>query len=688
MRYYVTLIVIIGLFFRVSCFAQSDFAKQKTELILKKIEKYHYQSRQIDDDFSALLYKQFIDNLDVDRTIFTKEAMALIDVHENMLDDYLTNGDFSFIDQITEVYNSKIGEKLIFLDKLSQMTIDFSIKDSIVFYENPLFLNIEQLEEKWEKLIRFYALRNYFGKNDSLSKSSKNDIEQIIQIQQEFISREGCSLKLRQNKSVNGIGGYVAEAFVKALATTFDPHTVYLSPTENNRILTSLSTQSLSFGLELYSNEYGELEIYNIIPGSPAWHSHKLNEGDVIEAIHPDKKEKMEVSCEQLLKVVNEIYTEEKSSVQFFVRKKSGKKVNVELVNAAIDVEDNIIRSFVLDGNSKVGYIYLPSFYTNFSDYNADGGCANDVAKEIVKLKREGIKGLVFDLRNNGGGGMQEAINMAGIFVNYGALSIAAYKDQAITLKDMNRGTIFNNPVVVLQNRYSASASELFSAAMQDYNRAVIVGSPSFGKSTIQNIMPLCENENASDEEVENGGYIKLTIGKFYRIDGTTHQIYGVVPDIYLPDWDNADSIGEKAYPTALGNDTINKKVYAYPLIKLPLDTLRILSQQRIGNSDVFNGIQEYATSDSKTDFICVPLEMEDFMNYYKNKSSEYPKEEYTDSVAVFQVNNPKYLQGYSSVIDSNKVVNESVINDIKSDVYIKEAYLVLNDLIEIQNKP
>lgn len=254
----------------------------------------------------------------------------------------------------------------------------------------------------------------------------------------------------------------------------------------------------------------------------------------------------------------------------FQIRKKSGKEIKVKLEKSDMDVQENVIKSFVLESDSlDLGYVYLPSFYT---DYEMGGttaeGCANDLATELLRLKRDGIEGLILDLRDNGGGSMREAIKVVGISINQGALGIfKTQNENPLTLKDLNRGTLYADPMIIIVNSFSASASELFAAAMQDHNRALIVGTKTYGKSTAQSVIPLdtslitdiMQGENLDEKDID---FIKITHSTFFRTTGESHQAEGIIPDIYIPHIFEKLKLKEEHYPSVLARERIDKKTY------------------------------------------------------------------------------------------------------------------------------
>ena len=313
--------------------------------------------------------------------------------------------------------------------------------------------------------------------------------------------------------------------------------------------------------------------IDNLEPGSPAFRSGKLNKGDKFISVQWEGKEVIDVSDISIGEFGRLLDESNHTMALFTVKKADGTLVKISLQTEEANNEDgDKVKSFILKGAKTIGYIYLPVFYEDW-DTNNQGlnGCANDVGREILKLKKENIDGLILDLRNNGGGSAEEATELAGIFIDAGPIQQEKGRDGKVyTLKDVNRGTIYDGPLVILVNGYSASASEIVAGALQDYTRAVFVGSNTYGKATAQIVFPMDTTvtpETLPDKQTED--YLKITISKLYRINGTTAQFTGVHPDVVLPDLLDAYISKEADDPAALRPTTIepNKYYTPYPRI-------------------------------------------------------------------------------------------------------------------------
>ena len=458
----------------------------------------------------------------------------------------------------------------------------------------------------------------------------------------------------------------VRAAFLDVLANAFDPHTEYMPMEEKQQFEASLDTEGYYFGFSLEENRNGEIAISRVMPGSPAWKSGDLNSGDIIVKIGVEGKTQVDVTADGRDEISSVLASAGTEKLVMTVKKADGTLKTTSFAREKISNEENIVRGFLLKGEKKIGYIYLPDFYTGHEGSNAS--CANDVANAIIKLKKENIDGLILDVRYNGGGSLQEALDMAGIFVDAGPLCMIKEKDGKVSsLKDVNRGTIYDGPMTLLLNGQSASASELLGAVLQDYNRAVIVGSPTFGKGSVQVIIPLDTTGNLLNMNVP--GFVKVTTSKFYRVNGSTTQNHGVIPDIRLPDIFDALNYKESALPYALPSDEVPKNKYYKPLSPIRIAALADKSKSRVLLSEQFKEINRYISiiksGTIKTGIPPSPSKIK----------------------FAYDVNNVAFDNDVINASQYLTELNSRWLERIGDDIYINEAYNILNDMIASQPK-
>ncbi|MFO8055419.1 MAG: carboxy terminal-processing peptidase [Bacteroidales bacterium] len=655
-------------------------------MLTKTAEKYHYKPRPIDSVFSHLVFRQFISHLDPEGLYFTKTDIRELQRAKNAISGEIKNEKRKFLLLATEIYTKQIDFADSLLQTFKDKPFNYDINDTLVLYDKVQYLPKQGLIKRWKKMIKYYALTAYFDQTDSIANGELCGNKQLSEFQNRAVDRLLCNLKSKYNYE-GGLEAYIASRYLKSIASAYDPHSSYFSHTEEQAFNASISRNSLSFGFQLIKNDFGELEINKLVPGSPAWNSNALNEGDVLLTISTAGKFK-DFTCISYHEALRFLNAKDIENAEFTVRKKNGKEFTIALRKAETEVQQNLISSFLLKGQTNIGYIYLPTFYTQTNNQNSfSDGSAGDMARELIRLKRENISGLIIDLRNNGGGALKEAVLMAGLFINHGAIGIVKTRNEdPQTLKDMNRGTIYKAPLIILVNEFTASAAELFAAALQDYNRAIIVGSQTNGKSSMQTIMPL----NAYQQEIIAGdnkntpASLKLTIGAFYRVDGSSFQKEGIDPDISLPTIYDSLNVRESAYLTALQPDSVNKKTYFYPSKPLPINELQSLSKKHVLNDTTFSIIKQRSNflSEKNTNYN-IPLNQQKF-NFLFQQDNLF---EIPDADAPFAVENPAFLKGVSSLHDATKEIYEDNMNEIQKDIYIKQAYLIMCDYIN-SNKP
>ena len=373
----------------------------------------------------------------------------------------------------------------------------------------------------------------------------------------------------------------------------------------------------------------------------------------------------------------------------FKFRKPDGTNKIVLLRKEKINNEENIVKGFVLKGTKKIGYILLPGFYTEWEN-EAGSSCANDMAKEIVKLKKENIEGLILDVRFNGGGSVKEAIDMIGIFIDEGPLAAEKGGDgKQVTFRDPNRGTIYDGPMALMVNGQSASASEMLAASLQDYNRAVIIGSNTYGKATMQQMFLL---DTITRRPFTGGGdkdAAKITIKKLYRLNGQSAQLNGVIPDVMLPDAFDAIDYREKFQKFSLPADTAKRNTFYKPLSVLPIAELAKQSATRLGTDPDFNDIKKTVAIQRKLVQLTsqtIPLKWDGFEKWMQeNEAQSEGNRTNTTSTALFSVENHSQDRQLLQNNLSDKEINSAWLQNVAADIYTQETFRVLTDLIQLK---
>lgn len=657
----------------------SNFENKITALN-KVIAENHFNPKPIDNTFSRGVFELFLENLDYDKRFFTVDDIETFKADELRLDDYISDSNYQFLYKYVKILKNRIVSSKKILDSLSKNSLDYSGQDTILIMPIKLLKahkNEAAFRAYWSKRVRYKILKRVIETDSGLSnlKTNFNKLESSIKLK--VIKSELCSLTEFLSLK-NGVQSHVEKAFLNAIANFHDPHTNYFGAMDKMSFENSVAKSQEVFGLVTSKNQEGEIIVTYIVPGSPAFNSGKIDVNDVIKSIS-NKGSTMELLCVSEVQINEFINDESHRTLTFKIKKQDGSEQDIILTKTKTKVAENSITSYLLSNNNiNSGYIKIPSFYTDLETFNGLG-VANDVAKELYRLNKENINGLILDLRFNTGGSMKEAQDLCGMFINRGPLSIIKNRNgDTFTLKDFNRGSLFYKPLIIIINEISASASEFFASVMQDYNRAIIVGSTSYGKSTAQTIIPLSASENL--------GFCKITIEKFYRPTGKSNQSVGVVPDIIIPSIYDGLEISEAYKSHALGNDSINAKFKPVVYEELMLESIKKNSQKRIKSNLEFDAIQEINAiiANSKFKKIALSIKLDHIYHNVKMHENLFTKIGHLNDQQnnIIVKNNASTIERLQFGTDIDKEVNLAIIKDIKNDIYIEEAFSILNDYI------
>jgi carboxyl-terminal processing protease len=549
-------------------------------LITRMAEIYHVEPRRVDSDFSADLFSLTIKALDPDKIYFNGEDLHQLASYQFTLNQELLNKKDGFLRLLISLYARRIHQTDSLLDLFSKKPISLNSSDIYSVAEDTVFAGNEmQRRTKLFSLFRRNVLENMADADDDSLKAawSTDSLEMIARRKVIHIFRRDIQRMTQLN---DGLPGFVCNAWCESVASCYDPHTEFFSLAKKEEFQGELGDKQMQFGFSLNEGREGT-EIARLKPGSPAYRSGQIHEGDAILALQWEGKEEVDVSDGSPSEVNALISGDHPKNLTLTLKKTDGsiRKVTLRREKAVLDDDNGKVRSFILKGAHSIGFISLPAFYTDWeSGSNGSNGCADDVAKEILKLKKENIEALILDLRYNGGGSLTEAVALAGIFIDAGAVGMIKDKDGKVyTLKDMNRGAVYEGPLLLLVNGFSASAAEMLAGTLQDYHRALIVGSPTYGKATAQIVLPLDTllDENHMDRMKSADNFIKITIDRLFRVNGSSAQETGVIPDIPLRDFTDTRSEREKTMPLALHNVKTDPNKYYHPYPPLPVESLK-----------------------------------------------------------------------------------------------------------------
>ena len=676
----ITIITIAIFGFKLNNERLSDPEKEKVllEIVKYVVERGHYSSIQIDDDLSLKIYDDFINKLDPQKRFFTLSDIKELDRFKYKIDDQIKAYDLDFFEEIHDRYRSRIADAKIFVEKAFENNFDFNDTEYIDLDIDsiPFSSDKNQLYERWRKQIKYSIL-------DIISQKNSSDSIDDNEIMMNAISTV--------KKSTNDFFNYANEierddwfsVFLNSFVGQFDPHTFYFKPDDKEKFDVSISGNFDGIGARL-SKADGNVKIVDVIIGGPVWKDKLLDVGDIILAVGQADQEPISIFGMKLDDSIKLIKGPAGTTVTLRIKKLDGQIKDVKIKRDVVELEETFAKSTLISKNSKnYGYISLPKFYADFDNYK-NRNSANDVKNEIIKLKNNGIKGLILDLRNNGGGSLQTVVEMTGLFIEKGPIvQVKSIGNRKKILYDRDAQVYWNGPLVLLINEMSASASEIISAALQDYNRAIIIGSEkSFGKGTVQNIVDLNRFISNSDYDM---GAIKVTTDIFYRINGESVQLEGVESDIVIPDSYMYVFDGERDEKNPIKWDKIGPATYTKwqsydEKFKYVTDQMN----RKLNQNNIINDIYERANwIKSQQNINNIPLNLVEYKKYQKDqklKASQFDKISKYENQLSFEL-----LKTEKTFIQENKELLEERIKwhkNLSKDIFIDQAVNTL-DLLD-----
>ena len=693
-KLYLLFLFIIGCVFG---FTQQDTKDPdpKKDRVLIGVLRYilkegHYEPKKLDDSFSKAVYKDFIDEIDPVKRYFTQADIDDFSKYKFEIDDQLKREDLSFYSLVIERFNTRLLESQAFYLKILEKPFNFNRNEDIyVDYKELAFAkNKVDLYDYWRKQMKFSTL----GRLQNMKAIEKDKFkEDSTYVKKSFVTLEK-EARAKTLENMNDFYERIQEldhtdwfaTFVNSVVEEFDPHTTYFAPKIKEQFDINISGKIEGIGARLQQkNDY--TKIVEVISGGPAWKQGELEVGDIILKVAQEEEAAVDIVGMRLDNAIKLIKGKKGSQVILTVKKVDNSLQQITIIRDVVELEDTFVKSSIaLKDGKKYGVINLPKFYIDFNDAKSRDS-ASDMEQEIERLKKENIDGLLLDLRNNGGGSLRTAIEIGGLFIEKGPIVQVKYRDQSPAVKnDVDSKVQWKGPLVILVNELSASASEILAAAMQDYNRAVIIGSNhTYGKGTVQNVIPL----NNYYRYPKDLGAVKLTIQKFYRINGGSTQLEGVKPDIAMPGKYSYVDIGEREQNNPLKWDKIAKADYtpieSYKNFKNVIEN----SKNRIANNKEFILIDSYAKwLKEEQDNATFSL------NYVKNsKENKAHDEKIKLFKNVFKYNSPNEF--VSSKKEQQLILKDSILGtkrkawhkNLKKDIYIEEALNVLSEL-ELKN--
>lgn len=570
-------------------------------LVGRMLAEGHYSPQKIDDQFSERVFERYLSELDPEKNIFLQsDVAALQKKYGARIDDELNGAPVLFFKEAGAVYTTRMKESDILYKKILQTPFSFTIAEEVQLDGEKLDypVSLAEREERWRQKLKYLTLER-LAESIELQRSAKDKTTNKTEVQLEKEAREKVAkimsrtferlqLKFSEDDKFN--------LLVNTITTTMDPHSEFMPPVDKRYFDEEMSGQFFGIGATLQYDD-GNIKITSVVTGSPAYKSGQIQSGDIILKVGQGSEEPVDLTGYITTDAVKLIRGKKDTEVRLTIRKMDGTIKVVSLIRDRIVQDEAYARSAVItEKDRKIGYIYLPDFYADFENPNGRR-CYTDVAQELEKLKKESVEGIVFDLRNNGGGSLYDVVQMVGLFIPEGPIVQVKDRDRTPTiLKDKDRAVHYEGPLVVLVNEFSASASEIFAAAIQDYGRGIIMGSSStYGKGTVQRNIGLDPQYGFSTTNAELGT-VKLTLQKFYRVNGGSTQLKGVTPDVIIPDNLEYMKIREKDTKEALPWDQIAKSPYITWTPGYDIDSVKAMTQRRIDRDTVFQLIRQTAT--------------------------------------------------------------------------------------------
>ncbi len=659
--------------------SQSTDISQRLEDLMKTLETYHLAPPEIDESFTKRVGETLSSLIDPQMLILSSEDKEMIASIVPLLGVDHRQFDVAQLEKVRDIYNAAIKDRRAHVESLTWTQLNFQVADTLRMVSDEITLDDELIRSRWEKLIKLDMMTSYVEQISGGEPSVEGFQDKLASLYDRAYSKVMCFFE-GMNEDESASSSFIEDSFLRAISMSFDQHSVYLSSRDKEGFVGDLTQETLSFGFDVSPNVIGDLEVVQIIPGGPAWLSNEINEGDIIRSARDVRGNSYDFVCAKGGEVAEVFGSSEVMDVTFKIIKKSSEEIEVRLQKAELEVEDNKIQSYILEDEKRLAYIYLPSFYTSSLSHLYFGeGCSKDLATELIRLKREKVEGLILDLRDNGGGSLQEAVQIAGIFVSHGGVALLKDDEKVHVLKDPNRGQLYNQPLVVMINGHSASASELLAASLKDHNRAILVGTPSYGKGTSQVIMPIDAHSYSSRDyyKSKSEDFVKITTGAFYNVQGENINGSGIHPDILLPDTYYIEAQKEKKKRRALHVRDEEKKVYYYPYDALPIKALRERSKERISKRVFFQNIE----NEHKTKPIILSF---DFIKELVGKEAEMITEDQSFSL---EVQLPSYIDDIDIFESDDSLVYKKNLINLQKDVYIHESYHILKDLINQTKK-
>src|SRR5690554_2008363 len=683
---------------------KAQFMQYMTLLILQG----HYSPLAIDDQFSERVFDLYLKYLDVNKRFFTVDDYGKLQAYKNKIDEELKNAEVDFFFFATDLLAKRIKDVKQILNQLMETPMDYTTHETLEIdaQKRKYPQDKAELTELWRKTFKYQVLQSYYDELRLQKKAANTDCDRLEKENkntQVALNKAEKNVLRNLNRSLDRMLEETMEEkfhlYLDAVANSYDPHTEYLPPQEKEAFDSHISGTFHGIGASL-QKEGPNIKVVDIIPGGPCWKQKELRAGDVILQVAQADEKPVDITNMSINEAVRLIRGKQGTTVRLTVQKPDGQITVISIIRDLVVVEESYAKSVIIEDKKskhRFGYIYLPSFYHDFQRENGRSS-AQDVKNALERLKAESVSGVVLDLRNNTGGLLLDTVDMAGHFIKTGPIvQVKERTGEVRVLQDNNKEVTYEGPLVILINSFSASASEILTAALQDYGRAIIVGSPrTFGKGTVQvvylNLDDILTYIFPEKLYLKPLGFVKYTVEKYYRITGGSTQLRGVEPDIILPDPYSYLDYGEKSADYPLSWDEIKPLPFRKWNSRLDpglLEKLKNYSAQRVEKNAGFDLVRQDIDRIIKEKKNSVKsLQLEVFLEKKKDlekqeKAYESLKEITTDYYYIL----PKIDDGETetkpySEQDETMKRNKEWVEGLAKDIYVSESINILRDLL------
>ena len=683
--------------------------------VMKFMDQVHYNPKMINDELSVVIFDEYIEALDSRKRFLTQEEVDELAQFRDKIDDQIKIKTFEMFEMSNELIEKGIQRGQRIYASIDVSALDLTSNDKVnLDYENrERPKNEKALKKYWEQLITYDIISKVETKIDKQVKKLQAMmlVPPAIDTAAEDSEKEPYVEKKRDELVAEAIEDHTKnykkwfkrlnkqrrsdrfEQYLNAITHQSDPHTTYFNPKKRDDFNINMGGKLEGIGARLQADD-DFIKIVSIVPGGPIWKTKKVEAEDLIIAIQQEgEDEVLNLYGMRLDDVVPKIRGKKGTVITLTIRKKDGSEILLAIERDEVITEETLAKSLIIDkvgSIENIGYIKLPKFYSSF-EKKGGNSCAKDVASEIEKLKTVNVNGIILDLRNNTGGSLNDVVEMSGLFIKEGPIvQVKPRTRDAYVHLDKNPDVLYDGPLMILVNKYSASASEIIAAAMQDYKRAVIVGSTStYGKGTVQRFYDL-DRAFKGAEDYKPLGSLKMTTQKFFRVNGGSTQLIGVTPDIVLPDNYQYMDVGEKEYDHAMKWTEIDAVEYSQDVALLDhIDEVAATSKKRVDKNDKFTKVLANAERIKKyRDNSTYSLNIDQFIEEMdqREEDSEQYKDLYDTDIASLKISNLEVDMDNINFDESKQARNQDWLDGMKKDFYLEEALSIMKDMIRLED--